>query len=131
MTGAEILKVIFDGAIKASAGELVKGAVDLAKKAWAKLKAKFAGEPEAIKALESSEASKSEAGLQENVAPFLEIEKLRKSDFWNELVADVQQIQQQINTGNQKNISQTIDARDNATVKAIANIENANTINLS
>ena len=130
MTGAEILKLIFDAAIKAGAGELAKGGVDLAKKAWAKLKAKFAGESEVIKALESAEASKSEAGLPENVAPFLEIEKLRKSDFWNELVADVQQIQQQINTGNQKNISQTIDARDNATVKAIANVENANTINL-
>jgi len=68
--------------------------------------------------------------LAKNVAPFLEIEKLRKSEFWNGLVADVQQIQQQINTGNQKNVSQTIDARDNATVKAIANVENATTINL-
>ena len=130
MTGAEILKLIFDAAIKAGAGELAKGGVDLAKKAWVKLKAKFAGETEVIKALEAAETSKSEAGLQENVAPFLEIEKLRKSDFWNELVADVQQIQQQINTGNQKNISQTIDARDSATVRAIANVENANTINL-
>jgi hypothetical protein len=58
------------------------------------------------------------------------MERVRKSDFWNELVADVQQIQQQINTGNLKNVTQTIDARDNATVKAIANVENANTINL-
>ena len=130
MTGAEILKLIFEAAIKAGAGELAKGGMDLAKKAWAKLKAKFVGEPEVVKALASAEVSKSDAGLQENVAPFLEIEKLRKSDFWNELVADVQQIQQQINTGNQKNVSQTIDARDNATVKAIANVENANTINL-
>jgi hypothetical protein len=130
MTGAEILKVIFDAAIKAGVGEIAKGGVDLAKKAWAKLKAKFAGEPEVVKALESAEASKSETELA-NVAPFLDMERVRKSDFWNELVADVQQIQQQINTGNQKNISQTIDARDNATVKAIANIENANTINLS
>ena len=130
MTGAEILKLIFEAAIKAGAGELAKGGMDLAKKAWAKLKAKFVGEPEVVKALAAAEVSKSDAGLQENVAPFLEIEKLRKSDFWNELVADVQQIQQQINTGNQKNVSQTIDARDNATVKAIANVENANTINL-
>lgn len=129
MTGAEILKLIFDAAIKAGVGELAKGGVDLAKKAWAKLKAKFAGEPEVVKALESAESSKSEATL-ENVVPFLDMERVRKSDFWNELVADVQQIQQQINTGNQKNVSQTIDARDNATVKAIANVENANTINL-
>ena len=34
MTGAEILKLIFDAAIKAGAGELAKGGVDLAKKAW-------------------------------------------------------------------------------------------------
>jgi len=57
MTGAEILKLIFDAAIKAGAGELAKGGVDLAKKAWAKLKAKFAGESEVVKALESAEAS--------------------------------------------------------------------------
>jgi hypothetical protein len=93
------------------------------------LKAKFAGETEVVKALESAESSKSEAALA-NVVPFLDMERVRKSDFWNELVADVQQIQQQINTGNLKNVSQTIDARDNATVKAIANVENANTINL-
>jgi hypothetical protein len=129
MTGAEILKLIFDAAIKAGAGELAKGGVDLAKKAWAKLKAKFAGETEVVKALESAESSKSEAALA-NVVPFLDMERVRKSDFWNELVADVQQIQQQINTGNLKNVTQTIDARDNATVKAIANVENANTINL-
>ncbi len=129
MTGAEILKLIFDTAIKSGVGELAKGGVDLAKKAWAKLKAKFAGEPEVVKALESAEVSRSETELA-NVVPFLDMERVRKSDFWNELVADVQQIQQQINTGNQKNVSQTIDARDNATVKAIANVENANTINL-
>jgi hypothetical protein len=129
MTGAEILKLIFDAAIKAGAGELAKGGVDLAKKAWAKLKAKFAGETEVVKALESAESSKSQAALA-NVVPFLDMERVRKSDFWNELVADVQQIQQQINTGNLKNVSQTIDAQDNATVKAIANVENANTINL-
>ena len=129
MAGAEILKLIFDAATKAGAGELAKGGVDLAKKAWAKLKAKFAGETEVVKALESAESSKSEAALA-NVVPFLDMERVRKSDFWNELVADVQQIQQQINTGNLKNVTQTIDARDNATVKAIANVENANTINL-
>lgn len=129
MTGAEILKLIFDAAIKVGVGELAKGGIDLAKKAWAKLKSKFAGEPEVVKALEAAEANKSETELA-NVAPFLDMERVRKSDFWNELVADVQQIQQQINTGNQKNVSQTIDARDSATVKAIANVENANTINL-
>ncbi|PZO42382.1 MAG: hypothetical protein DCF19_07270 [Pseudanabaena frigida] len=129
MTGAEILKFLFEAAIKAGAGELAKGGIDLAKKAWAKLKAKFAGEPEVLKALESAEASKSESELA-NVSPFLDMERVRKSDFWNELMADVQQIQQQINMGNQKNVTQNIDARDSATVKAIANVENANTINL-
>jgi len=128
MGGAEILKLIFDAAIKAGAGELAKGGVDLAKKAWAKLKAKFAGEPEVVKSLESAEANKSEAELA-NVVPFLDMERVRKSDFWNELVKDVEQIQQ-VNTGTQKNVSQTIAAQDNATVKAIANVENAGTINL-
>ena len=126
MGGAEILKLIFDAAIKAGAGELAKGGVDLAKKSWAKLKAKFAGEPEVVKSLESAEANKSEAELA-NVAPFLDMERVRKSEFWNELLKDVEQIQQ-INTGTQKNVTQTIDARDHATVKAIANVENANTI---
>jgi hypothetical protein len=129
MTGAEILKLIFDAAIKAGAGGLAKGAVELAKNAWGKLKAKFAEQPVVAKALESAEANKSEAELVK-VAPFLDVERMTESTFWNELVADVQQIQQQINTGNQKNVTQNIDARDNATVKAIANVENANTINL-
>jgi hypothetical protein len=112
MGGAEILKLIFDAAIKAGAGELAKGGVDLAKKAWAKLKAKFAGEPEVVKSLESAEANKSEAELA-NVAPFLDMERVRKSDFWNELLKDVEQIQQQIiNTGTQTSVQQKNESHD-------------------
>jgi homoserine dehydrogenase len=127
MTGAEILKLIFDAAIKAGAGEVAKGAVDLAKKAWAKLKAKFAGESEVVKALESAESSKSESELA-NVAPFLDMERVRKSDFWNELVADVQQIQQQINTGTQTSVQQANQSFDSS--KQI-NIGTAGNVDLS
>jgi hypothetical protein len=101
--------------------------VDLAKKAWAKLKAKFAGQPVVVNALNVAEASKSEAELAK-VAPFLDVERMTESPFWNELVADVQKIQQQINTGTQTSVQQANQSFDSS--KQI-NIGTAGNVDLS
>jgi hypothetical protein len=90
---------------------------------WQKIKQKLQKEPTAAKVLAAAEQTKSEAMIEQQVVPFLQVEMLKDSNFAQEIQTLAQQIKQVINSGNQENIAMNATAYDNSTVKMVGKIE--------
>jgi hypothetical protein len=95
---------------------------------WQKIKQKLQKEPTAAEVLAAAEQTKSEAMIEQQVVPFLQVEMLKDPNFAQEIQTLAQQIKQVINSGNQENIAMNATAYDNSTVKQVGKIE-ADTVN--
>jgi hypothetical protein len=124
LAAAEIAKIAFEAVI----GKLTEGAMDKGVELWQKIKQKLQKEPTAAKVLAAAEQTKSEAMIEQQVVPFLQVEMLKDPDFAQEIQTLAQQIKQVINSGNQENIAINATAYDNSTVKQVGKIE-ADTVN--
>ncbi|NCS24253.1 MAG: hypothetical protein GPI96_06940 [Microcystis aeruginosa BS13-02] len=124
LAAAEIAKIPFEAVI----GKLTEGAMDKGVELWQKIKQKLQKEPTAAKVLAAAEQTKSEAMIEQQVVPFLQVEMLKDPNFAQEIQTLAQQIKQVINSGNQDNIAMNATAYDNSTVKMVGKIE-ADTVN--
>jgi hypothetical protein len=124
LAAAEIAKIAFEAVI----GKLTEGAMDKGVELWKKIKEKLQKEPTAAAGLVEAEKTKSEAMIEQQVVPFLQVEMLKDPTFKQEIQTLAQQIKQIINTGNQENIAMNATAYDNSTVKQVGKIE-ADTVN--
>jgi hypothetical protein len=124
LAAAEIAKIAFEAVI----GKLTEGAMDKGVELWQKIKQKLQKEPTAAKVLAAAEQTKSEAMIEQQVVPFLQVEMLKDPNFAQEIQTLAQQIKQVINSGNQENIAMNATAYDNSTVKQVGKIE-ADTVN--
>jgi hypothetical protein len=124
LAAAEIAKIAFEAVI----GKLTEGAMDKGVELWQKIKQKLQKEPTAAKVLAAAEQTKSEAMIEQQVVPFLQVEMLKDPNFAQEIQTLAQQIKQVINSGNQENIAINATAYDNSTVKQVGKIE-ADTVN--
>ncbi len=124
LAAAEIAKIAFEAVI----GKLTEGAMDKGVELWQKIKQKLQKEPSAAKVLAAAEQTKSEAMIEQQVVPFLQVEMLKDPNFAQEIQTLAQQIKQVINSGNQENIAMNATAYDNSTVKQVGKIE-ADTVN--
>jgi hypothetical protein len=124
LAAAEIAKIAFEAVI----GKLTEGAMDKGVELWQKIKQKLQKEPTAAEVLAAAEQTKSEAMIEQQVVPFLQVEMLKDPNFAQEIQTLAQQIKQVINSGNQENIAMNATAYDNSTVKQVGKIE-ADTVN--
>ena len=124
LAAAEIAKIAFEAVI----GKLTEGAMDKGVELWQKIKQKLQKEPAAAQVLAAAEQTKSEAMIEQQVVPFLQVEMLKDPNFAQEIQTLAQQIKQVINSGNQENIAMNATAYDNSTVKQVGKIE-ADTVN--
>ena len=124
LAAAEIAKIAFEAVI----GKLTEGAMDKGVELWQKIKQKLQKEPTAAQVLAAAEQTKSEAMIEQQVVPFLQVEMLKDPNFAQEIQTLAQQIKQVINSGNQENIAMNATAYDNSTVKQVGKIE-ADTVN--
>lgn len=124
LAAAEIAKIAFEAVI----GKLTEGAMDKGVELWQKIKQKLQKEPAAAKVLAAAEQTKSEAMIEQQVVPFLQVEMLKDPNFAQEIQTLAQQIKQVINSGNQESIAMNATAYDNSTVKMVGKIE-ADTVN--
>jgi hypothetical protein len=90
---------------------------------WQKIKQKLQKEPAATQVLAAAEQTKSEAMIEQQVVPFLQVEMLKDPNFAQEIQTLAQQIKQVINSGNQESIAINATAYDNSTVKIVGKIE--------
>lgn len=114
-----IAKIAFEAVI----GKLTEAAMDKGVELWEKIKQKLQKEPTAAKVLAAAEQTKSEAMIEQQVVPFLQVEMLKDPNFAQEIQTLAQQIKQVINSGNQDNIAMNATAYDNSTVKMVGKIE--------
>jgi hypothetical protein len=119
LAAAEIAKIAFEAVI----GKLTEASMDKGVELWQKIKQKLQKEPTAAKVLAAAEQTKSEAMIEQQVVPFLQVEMLKDSNFAQEIQTLAQQIKQVINSGNQENIAMNATAYDNSTVKMVGKIE--------
>jgi hypothetical protein len=119
LAAAEIAKIAFEAVI----GKLTEGAMDKGVELWQKIKQKLQKEPTAAKVLAAAEQTKSEAMIEQQVVPFLQVEMLKDPNFAQEIQTLAQQIKQVINSGNQESIAMNATAYDNSTVKIVGKIE--------
>ncbi|MDB9411438.1 hypothetical protein [Microcystis aeruginosa] len=119
LAAAEIAKIAFEAVI----GKLTEGAMDKGVELWQKIKQKLQKEPTAAQVLAAAEQTKSEAMIEQQVVPFLQVEMLKDPDFAQEIQTLAQQIKQVINSGNQESIAMNATAYDNSTVKMVGKIE--------
>jgi hypothetical protein len=124
LAAAEIAKIAFEAVI----GKLTEAAMDKGVELWQKIKQKLQKEPTAAQVLAAAEQTKSEAMIEQQVVPFLQVEMLKDPNFAQEIQTLAQQIKQVINSGNQENIAMNATAYDNSTVKQVGKIE-ADTVN--
>jgi hypothetical protein len=124
LAAAEIAKIAFEAVI----GKLTEASMDKGVELWQKIKQKLQKEPTAAKVLAAAEQTKSEAMIEQQVVPFLQVEMLKDPNFAQEIQTLAQQIKQVINSGNQENIAMNATAYDNSTVKQVGKIE-ADTVN--
>ena len=124
LAAAEIAKIAFEAVI----GKLTEGAMDKGVELWQKIKQKLQKEPTAAQVLAAAEQTKSEAMIEQQVVPFLQVEMLKDPNFAQEIQTLAQQIKQVINSGNQESIAMNATAYDNSTVKMVGKIE-ADTVN--
>ncbi len=73
LAAAEIAKIAFEAVI----GKLTEGAMDKGVELWQKIKQKLQKEPSAAKVLAAAEQTKSEAMIEQQVVPFLQVEMLQ------------------------------------------------------
>jgi hypothetical protein len=119
LAAAEIAKIAFEAVI----GKLTEASMDKGVELWQKIKQKLQKEPTAAKVLAAAEQTKSEAMIEQQVVPFLQVEMLKDPNFAQEIQTLAQQIKQVINSGNQENIAMNATAYDNSTVKMVGKIE--------
>ena len=119
LAAAEIAKIAFEAVI----GKLTEGAMDKGVELWQKIKQKLQKEPTAAQVLAAAEQTKSEAMIEQQVVPFLQVEMLKDPNFAQEIQTLAQQIKQVINSGNQESIAINATAYDNSTVKIVGKIE--------
>jgi len=93
LAAAEIAKIAFEAVI----GKLTEGAMDKGVELWQKIKQKLQKEPTAAQVLAAAEETKSEAIIEQQVVPFLQVEMLKDTNFAQE----IQTLAQQIMTINQ------------------------------
>ena len=105
LTAAEIAKLAFSGAIQASAGALSQVAIERAKKLWQKIREKFQGNPIAEKALKDAEKERTPEFLAKQVIPLLDIFMQQDPQFAEEIQNIARQINQEVSTESQKNIT--------------------------
>jgi len=88
LAAAEIAKIAFEAVI----GKLTEGAMDKGVELWQKIKQKLQKEHSAGKVLAAAEQTKSEAMIEQQVVPFLQVEMLKDTNFAQEIQTLAQQI---------------------------------------
>ncbi len=112
LAAGAILKLAFDEAVKAGAGEVAKqsvgGAIELAKQLQAKIKAKFQGDARAEKAIQAVEVEQSQPALAK-LETYLDDAMAEDAAFTSEIRQLAQQIvkiqNQNTTTLNQQNLN--------------------------
>ncbi|MDJ0526814.1 MAG: hypothetical protein PX634_16125, partial [Microcystis sp. M53600_WE12] len=80
LAAAEIAKIAFEAVI----GKLTEGAMDKGVELWKKIKQKLQKEPAAAQVLAAAKQTKSEAMIEQQVVPFLQVEMLKDTNFAQE-----------------------------------------------
>ncbi len=88
LAAAEIAKIAFEAVI----GKLTEGAMDKGVELWQKIKQKLQKEPAAAQVLAAAKQTKSEAMIEQQVVPFLQVEMLKDTNFAQEIQTLAQQI---------------------------------------
>ncbi|CCH98946.1 MAG: hypothetical protein PX481_19020 [Microcystis sp. M53603_WE2] len=88
LAAAEIAKIAFEAVI----GKLTEGAMDKGVELWKKIKQKLQKEPAAAQVLAAAKQTKSEAMIEQQVVPFLQVEMLKDTNFAQEIQTLAQQI---------------------------------------
>ncbi|BAG05454.1 MULTISPECIES: hypothetical protein [Microcystis] len=88
LAAAEIAKIAFEAVI----GKLTEGAMDKGVELCKKIKQKLQKEPAAAQVLAAAEQTKSEAMIEQQVVPFLQVEMLKDTNFAQEIQTLAQQI---------------------------------------
>ncbi len=88
LAAAEIAKIAFEAVI----GKLTEGAMDKGVELWKKIKQKLQKEPAAAQVLAAAKQTKSEAMIEQQVVPFLQVEMLKDPNFAQEIQTLAQQI---------------------------------------
>ncbi len=88
LAAAEIAKIAFEAVI----GKLTEGAMDKGVELWKKIKQKLQKEPAAAQVLAAAKQTKSEAMIEQQVVPFLQVEMLKDTNFAQENQTLAQQI---------------------------------------
>ncbi|KAB0241348.1 hypothetical protein EZJ55_12960 [Microcystis aeruginosa EAWAG127a] len=117
LAAAEIAKIAFEAVI----GKLTEGAMDKGVELWQKIKQKLQKEPAAAKVLAAAEQTKSEAMIEQQVVPFLQVEMLKDPDFAQEIQTLAQQIM--IINQNQTETKTQIGTQINKDIKQQLNIQ--------
>ena len=81
LAAAEIAKIAFEAVI----GKLTEGAMDKGVELWQKIKQKLQKELAAAQVLAAAEQTKSEAMIEQQVVPFLQVEMLKDPNFPQEI----------------------------------------------
>ncbi len=124
LTAAAIAKLAFDGVIQAGAGNLTETAISKAKLLWPKIREKFKGNPIAEEALRDAESQRSLEILEQEIVPLLQVAMRKDTQFAQEIQNIAQQINQEITSSGQKNITAgDVKATGKATAIGNVNVE--------
>jgi hypothetical protein len=120
LTAAAIAQLAFEAVIQSGAGKFTEAALAKGKQLWQKIRGKLKEDPAAEAALVEVERHKSEEILAQQVVPFLQVAMLKDPQFAQDIENIAQQINLEIHSGNQEQITMNVTARDNAAVIGIA-----------
>ena len=123
LTAGAIAKLAFDAIIQTGAGKLTEDAIEKGKQLWQKIRGKLKDEPTVEAAFLEIENNQSQEVLEQQIVPFLQVAMLKDTQFNQEIQEIAQQINQEINGGDQDTIHITAKAYDQSTVKQVGKIE--------
>ena len=117
LTAAEIAKLAFTSVIRTGGSKLTEAAINQAKLLWQKIREKFQGNPMAEEALKDAESQRSTEILEQEIVPLLQMAMRKDSQFAQEIQNIAQQINQEITSSGEKNLTMSgFEAHDNSVV---------------
>ncbi len=114
MDESQIVKLAFEGVIKAAGGKLTEAAIEKAKQLWQKFRAKFAGNQMVEDAMNDAEKAQSmEKDDEDLLVSSLKHAMKNDRQFAEEIQNLARQINQEINSNSQNSNTFNSKARDN------------------
>ena len=127
MPEIEILKLALEAVVQTGVGKFTEAGLAKGKQLWEKIRQRLQKEETAIAALEEAKQQQSETILEQQVAPFLQVEMLRDRAFAQEVQTLATEVKQSI-AHSEDQIQMNANAYDQSTVKQVGKID-ADTVN--